>query len=215
MLSTGSVTLTFPQGFGTSTSWNGTLTGNSLILSYSASDGSLSTLTFHPGTVADYNAAVADAQAAAAAAGAEQDAAASAAAVQQAEEAQQAAAQQRLDDAVRSASNALDTALGQLTSDVDSVESSVGDMTGDAASANGALADVRGALTKVESEAAVTPMDDYQQSSVCYEVSRRRLRGQWRHLLHRPGPDQRRPRDTGGRRGPHRRQRRNGSHRRT
>jgi len=145
--------------------------GDSLILSYSADDGSLSRLTFHPGTVAGYNAAVAEAQAAAAAAGAEQDAAASAAAAQQAEQAQQAAAQQRLDNAVRSASIDVTTALGQLTSNVDSVESSVGDMTGDAASANGALANVRGALARVQSAAAVTPMDDYQQSSVCYEVS--------------------------------------------
>lgn len=171
VLSAGSVTLTFPQGFGTSTSWNGTLSGDSLILSYSADDGSLSTLTFHPGTVADYNAAVAEAQAAAAAAGAEQDAAASAAAAQQAAEAQRAAAQQRLDNAVRSASSDVTTALGQLTSNVDSVESNVSDMTQDATSADGALANVRGALARVQSAAAVTPMDDYQQSSVCYEVS--------------------------------------------
>jgi hypothetical protein len=39
--------------------WNGTLNANQLVLSYPASDGSLQTLTFTPGTVADYNQAVA------------------------------------------------------------------------------------------------------------------------------------------------------------
>jgi hypothetical protein len=39
--------------------WNGTLTGNDLSLSYTASDGSLLAFDFHPASAADYNAQVA------------------------------------------------------------------------------------------------------------------------------------------------------------
>ena len=171
VLSGGSVTLNFPQGLGLSTAWSGTLNGDTLILSYSAPDGSLSTLTFGPGTVADYNAALARVQGAAGAAAAQQDAAASAAAADRAQAAAAAAAQARLDDAVRSASVTLDGALGRLSDNVGNAELSVSDMTQGAASANAALSTVRAALVKVEQEAAVRPMDSYQQSSVCYEVS--------------------------------------------
>lgn len=50
-----SVTLTFAQGLGVSTTWTGTLSRDVLVLSYPARDGTLTTLTFAPGTVADYN----------------------------------------------------------------------------------------------------------------------------------------------------------------
>lgn len=57
VISGSSVRLTFSSLPGPA--WNGTLTGNQLVLSYPAADGSLQTLTFTPGTVADYNQAVA------------------------------------------------------------------------------------------------------------------------------------------------------------
>jgi hypothetical protein len=82
-----SITLTFDQGFGTSTNWNGTLDGDKLTLSYTGSDGTVKTLDFQPGTIDDYNQAVAASrQRVAAAKGrkARADAAAAASAQQQA-----------------------------------------------------------------------------------------------------------------------------------
>jgi hypothetical protein len=171
VLSNGSVTLNFPEGLGTGTSWSGTLNGDTLILSFTASDGSISTLTFHPGTVADYNQALAQAQASVAVAVTQQQAAAAAAAAQQAAAASAAAVQAGLDGAVRSASASVDSALNQLANSVSNAESSANEMQQSAASANAALSNVRSALVKVEQAAAVTPMDSYQQSNVCYEVS--------------------------------------------
>lgn len=63
VVSGSSVTLSFPEGLGLSTTWTGAFQGSSLVLSYATADGSLSTLTFQPATVAGYNQAFAILQA--------------------------------------------------------------------------------------------------------------------------------------------------------
>lgn len=59
VVSGSSVTLSYPEGLGLSRTWTGAFQGSSLVLSYAAADGSLSTLTFQPATVAGYNQAFA------------------------------------------------------------------------------------------------------------------------------------------------------------
>ena len=60
-ISGGDVTLAFGSG---ATSWQGKLSGDTLLLSYALADGTLTTLTFSPGSVDDYNTAVAAVQSA-------------------------------------------------------------------------------------------------------------------------------------------------------
>ncbi len=52
------VTLTFPQGFGVVTNLSGALNGTALDLDVPQPDGTIATVEFSPGTVADYNKAV-------------------------------------------------------------------------------------------------------------------------------------------------------------
>jgi len=59
VISGSSLTLTFPQGFGNSTSWSGTLHGSELTLNYPNSNGTLASLQMLPANVDDYNGAVA------------------------------------------------------------------------------------------------------------------------------------------------------------
>lgn len=136
VVNSSSVTLTFSAGFGQT--WNGTLNGNQLLLSYAASDGSLGTLTFTPATVADYNSAVAqlraqvDAEQASSAAASA--AAASAAAAQQQVQQEQAAIDRSI-QAVRADFQAVQSDAASLNSDVQAVQSDLAAQQNDVKSA--------------------------------------------------------------------------------
>jgi hypothetical protein len=88
-VSGGSVMLTFSGGVGGAGAWAGTLTGDTLTLSFATSDGSMEVDTYQPGTVGDYNSAVAQVKAGAQKS---EDAAASAAAASAAAQQQTEAA---------------------------------------------------------------------------------------------------------------------------
>jgi len=118
VLSGGSVTLNFPQGLGTSTTWSGTLNGDTLIMSFAAADGSLQTLTFTPGTVADYNTALAQVQA---------EVGQAQATAQAAQQAQQAAQQ------LQQEQHAIDQDAQQVQSDLAAVPQAVSQLPLDVA----------------------------------------------------------------------------------
>jgi hypothetical protein len=125
-----SVTLTFDQGFGTSTNWNGTLDGDNMTLTYTSDGGTVKTLPFQPGTIDDYNAAVADTQHRVAVAQHEKAKVDAAAAVQ----AQQQASEQAVDaDAGVAASDITDlqNAAAAPSSDLPSTADDVRSMRGD------------------------------------------------------------------------------------
>jgi hypothetical protein len=128
VLTGGSVTLNFSQGLGISGTWTGTFSGNTLTLSYPAADGTLSTLTFGPGSVADYNSAVAYLQAQAAGAAAAN------------------AAQAALDQAVAEASDRLGRAVNQMNGDASQASSHAQQTTEAASAAGDALSNVQDAL---------------------------------------------------------------------
>ncbi|MGI8667633.1 MAG: hypothetical protein ACR2N4_16675 [Jatrophihabitans sp.] len=154
-----SVTLTFPQGFGTVSSLSGQLSGSALVLSIPQVDGSLQPVTLNPGSAADYNAGVAALQASA---GANQQASASASAqaaqvsaaaqAQASQSAATAAAQGAVDAAARSLTGALDTLNQQIqaiNTDVTAVTASGGPLDQEAQ----LLTQTRTDAAKVEAEA--------------------------------------------------------------
>lgn len=125
-----SFTLSFPEGLGLSRTWTGAFSGDTLTLSYPAADGSLSTQTFYPASVADYNAALAleqsQVQQAQAAAAAASTAAAAAAAEQQAQ-----AAVDRLKNAVLADIHALGNDPSAFQSDLDATAKDIAAQQGD------------------------------------------------------------------------------------
>jgi hypothetical protein len=126
VISGSSITLTLDSG----TNWNGTLDGSSVTLSYANSDGSLATFDFRRGSVADYNAAVAQVQGSAG----------------------QAQTQQTHDQAVSQARQTID-------SDVSAVNSDLQDLDGYLASAKADLAAVPKDLSQESADLATTKTD--------------------------------------------------------
>jgi hypothetical protein len=123
VISGSSVTLTLDSG----TNWNGTLNGSNVTLSYANSDGSLQTFDFHPGSVAEYNAAVANVQGSAGQAQTHKAQAQAAVAARARSVAQDQQNRQILDGDV----SQVQTDLGDLTSAVSTAKSDVGTIASD------------------------------------------------------------------------------------
>lgn len=68
------------------------------------------------------------------------------------------------------AADTLERALGALAADLNTTQNHAERASSEAEDGTATLADVRNALEEVKTEAAVTPMDDYQQGTVCYQV---------------------------------------------
>lgn len=123
-----SVTLTIEGGF-SGQAISGQFNGDSLVLSFPQTDGTMSTQTFHPGTTADYNTGVQAVQVSAAglAAAASMDSASSASAAQQQQATNEA------DRAVDSAARALQSDLDPFVSDTQTLAEAVTSMNKDLA----------------------------------------------------------------------------------
>ena len=156
VISGSSVTLTLDDN----TNWNGTLTGDGVTLSYTASDGTLHTFPFAKGTVAEYNTAV-------------QGVTAQGNAAQQAQAQQQAttsAEQQLTADASTLSTDisTLQTASSQLTTDLGKVPTDLAQMRTDLTAQKSDLAHLlatRAATCANDNGYQVASADTYQVSS--------------------------------------------------
>ena len=150
VLSGSSVTLSFPEGLGVSTTWTGAFNGSSLVLSFATASGNLNTLTFAPASVADYNQALAQVQAQVQQA---QGAASAAAAAQQQQQALQQA-QQAIDQDVQQ----VQADLGYLPPDTTQLRADVhhipDDLAQQAKDVQQALQDEQATLTAAQQNAA-------------------------------------------------------------